>query len=176
MLAWLKKWLLGENKASRAATAAKGINRRGFLGGIFASTVAAKTGLIGKLLETPEPIVEFDPILISLIQRSIPSLMAYHIMGVQPMTGPTGLIFTLRSRYTQTNDRTPLYPVDDTPSLGEGLEYLGLPSPVQSLDDTFEWFQHPPIEHYAPNLQYQVGEHPDRQIQNHQFSEQQLDD
>jgi hypothetical protein len=42
----------------------------------------------------------FDPIMISLLRRTMPNLMAYDIMGVQPMTGPTGLIFALRSRYT----------------------------------------------------------------------------
>lgn len=41
----------------------------------------------------------FDPILISLVRRSLPNLIAYDIAGVQPMTGPTGLIFALRSRY-----------------------------------------------------------------------------
>lgn len=41
----------------------------------------------------------FDPIMISLLRRTMPNLMAYDIMGVQPMTGPTGLIFALRSRY-----------------------------------------------------------------------------
>ena len=41
----------------------------------------------------------FDPVLISLVRRSMPNLIAYDICGVQPMTGPTGLIFALRSRY-----------------------------------------------------------------------------
>ena len=42
----------------------------------------------------------FDPVLISLVRRSMPNLIAYDICGVQPMTGPTGLIFAMRSRYT----------------------------------------------------------------------------
>ena len=42
----------------------------------------------------------FDPILISLIRRSMPNLIAYDLCGVQPMTGPTGLIFAMKSRYT----------------------------------------------------------------------------
>ena len=41
----------------------------------------------------------FDPVLISLVRRSMPNLIAYDVCGVQPMTGPTGLIFALRSRY-----------------------------------------------------------------------------
>ena len=41
----------------------------------------------------------FDPILIGLVRRALPNLMAYDICGVQPMTGPTGLIFAMRSQY-----------------------------------------------------------------------------
>jgi hypothetical protein len=41
----------------------------------------------------------FDPILISLVRRALPNLIAYDIAGVQPMTGPTGLIFAMRARY-----------------------------------------------------------------------------
>ena len=44
----------------------------------------------------------FDPVLISLVRRAMPNLMAYDICGVQPMTGPTGLIFAMRSRYANT--------------------------------------------------------------------------
>ena len=42
----------------------------------------------------------WDPILISLVRRAMPNLIAYDVAGVQPMTGPTGLIFAMRSRYT----------------------------------------------------------------------------
>jgi hypothetical protein len=49
----------------------------------------------------------FDPVLISLIRRSMPNLIAYDICGVQPMNGPTGLIFAMRSRYeSQTGTET----------------------------------------------------------------------
>ena len=49
----------------------------------------------------------FDPVLISLVRRAMPNLIAYDICGVQPMTGPTGLIFALRSRYAdQAGDET----------------------------------------------------------------------
>lgn len=41
----------------------------------------------------------FDPVLISLVRRAMPNLIAYDIAGVQPMTGPTGLIFAMRARY-----------------------------------------------------------------------------
>ena len=42
----------------------------------------------------------YDPVLISLVRRSMPNLMTYDVMGVQPMTGPVGLVFAMRSRYT----------------------------------------------------------------------------
>jgi len=48
----------------------------------------------------------YDPILISLIRRAMPNLVAYDICGVQPMTGPTGLIFAMRSQYANSSSRT----------------------------------------------------------------------
>jgi hypothetical protein len=45
----------------------------------------------------------YDPILISLVRRSLPKLIAYDVCGVQPMTGPTGLIFAMRSKYAAQN-------------------------------------------------------------------------
>ena len=45
------------------------------------------------------PAAGFDPVLISLIRRAMPNLVAYDLAGVQPMSGPTGLIFAMRSRY-----------------------------------------------------------------------------
>ena len=51
------------------------------------------------------PVAGFDPVLISLIRRAMPNLVAYDLAGVQPMNGPTGLIFAMRSRFTsQTGD------------------------------------------------------------------------
>jgi len=49
---------------------------------------------------TGSGISNFDPILISLVRRSLPNLIAYDVAGVQPMTGPTGLIFAMRARYS----------------------------------------------------------------------------
>ena len=49
---------------------------------------------------TGSAVANWDPILISLVRRAMPNLIAYDIAGVQPMTGPTGLIFAMRSRYT----------------------------------------------------------------------------
>ena len=47
----------------------------------------------------------FDPILIGLVRRALPNLMAYDVCGVQPMTGPTGLIFAMRSVYASDSAR-----------------------------------------------------------------------
>jgi Major capsid protein Gp23 len=64
---------------------------------------------------TGSGISNFDPILISLIRRAMPNLIAYDICGVQPMTGPTGLVFAMRSRYTsQTGPENFYNEVDDT--------------------------------------------------------------
>jgi len=51
----------------------------------------------------------FDPVLISLVRRSMPNLIAYDLAGVQPMTGPTGLIFAMRSRYTSQTGSEALF-------------------------------------------------------------------
>jgi hypothetical protein len=48
----------------------------------------------------------YDPVLISLVRRAMPNLIAYDIAGVQPMTGPTGLIFAMRSNYKTHGDGT----------------------------------------------------------------------
>ena len=48
----------------------------------------------------------WDPILISLVRRAMPNLVAYDICGVQPMTGPTGLIFAMKARYVDTTSAT----------------------------------------------------------------------
>jgi len=46
---------------------------------------------------------KYDPILIGLVRRAMPNLIAYDICGVQPMTAPTGLIFAMKSRYNSVN-------------------------------------------------------------------------
>jgi hypothetical protein len=56
----------------------------------------------------------FDPVLISLVRRSMPNLIAYDIAGVQPMTGPTGLIFAMRARFTNQTGTEALYNEADT--------------------------------------------------------------
>jgi hypothetical protein len=67
-----------------------------FLGEASPTNSAGTGGFTGSGGQT---VAGFDPVLISLIRRSMPNLIAYDICGVQPMQGPTGLIFAMRSKY-----------------------------------------------------------------------------
>ena len=58
---------------------------------------------------TGSSVDNFDPVLISLVRRSMPNLIAYDICGVQPMTGPTGLIFAMRPRFSRQGGPEALY-------------------------------------------------------------------
>ena len=50
----------------------------------------------------------WNPVLISLVRRAMPNMMAYDVCGVQPMSGPTGLIFAMKSKYkTKKPNLTP---------------------------------------------------------------------
>jgi hypothetical protein len=51
----------------------------------------------------------WNPVLISLVRRAMPNLMAYDVCGVQPMSGPTGLIFAMKSRYTNNSGAEALF-------------------------------------------------------------------
>jgi len=63
----------------------------------------------------------FDPVLISLVRRAAPAMIAYDMMGVQPMTQPTGLIFAMKSRYTSQNGPEALFNEADTDFAGTGI-------------------------------------------------------
>ena len=65
------------------------------------------------------PVAGFDPVLISLIRRSMPNLVAYDLAGVQPMNGPTGLIFAMRSRFTNQSGTEALFNEADTAFSGQ---------------------------------------------------------
>ena len=60
------------------------------------------------------PTAGFDPVLISLIRRSMPNLVAYDLAGVQPMSGPTGLIFAMRSRKSSQSGTETFFDEVDT--------------------------------------------------------------
>jgi hypothetical protein len=65
------------------------------------------------------PVAGFDPVLISLIRRAMPNLVAYDLAGVQPMSGPTGLIFAMRSRYSDQSGTEALFNEADTAFSGQ---------------------------------------------------------
>ena len=65
------------------------------------------------------PTAGFDPVLISLIRRAMPNLVAYDLAGVQPMNGPTGLIFAMRSRYTNQSGTEALFDEANTAFSGQ---------------------------------------------------------
>jgi hypothetical protein len=85
--------LENQEKALMEAIPANGLGSAGAL-----SSDSSYNGLAG-----------FDPILISLVRRSMPNIVAYDIAGVQPMTGPTGLVFALRSNYIARNGAEALF-------------------------------------------------------------------
>ena len=71
------------------------------------------------------PVAGFDPVLISLIRRSMPNLVAYDLAGVQPMSGPTGLIFAMRSRYTNQSGTEAFYNEANTAFSGQSSNDFG---------------------------------------------------
>lgn len=85
------------------------------------------------------PIDTFDPVLISLVRRAMPNLIAYDICGTQPMTGPTGLIFAMRSRYGNSASLGTTAAVGNTKTAGETFynEVDGTWSSVTSGANTF---------------------------------------
>jgi len=72
------------------------------------------TAGFGGLSAAAGPTAGFDPVLISLIRRAMPNLVAYDLAGVQPMNGPTGLIFAMRSRYKTQSGTEALFNEADT--------------------------------------------------------------
>ena len=72
--------------------------------------------------QTGSAIANWDPILISLVRRAMPNLIAYDICGVQPMTGPTGLIFAMKSRFTSNSGTEALFNEPDTDFSGTGTQ------------------------------------------------------
>lgn len=65
-------------------------------------------------------VAKFDPVLISLVRRAAPAMIAYDICGVQPMTQPTGLIFAMKSKYTSQNGTEALFNEANTAFSGKG--------------------------------------------------------
>ena len=75
--------------------------------GLGAGTVTPAGSALGNA--NTAGLAGFDPVLISLVRRAMPNLMAYDVCGVQPMSGPTGLIFAMRSRYENQTGEEALF-------------------------------------------------------------------
>jgi len=77
------------------------------------------TGTPGFSSGASSPVAGFDPVLISLIRRAMPNLVAYDLAGVQPMNGPTGLIFAMRSKYNKQDGPETFFNEVDTAFSGQ---------------------------------------------------------
>ena len=96
----------------------------------------AGTGGFGGGSAAGGPTAGYDPILISLVRRAVPNLIAYDICGVQPMTGPTGLIFAMRARYGSQAGDEALFNEADTDFAGTGTHANTLPNANTQLITT----------------------------------------
>jgi hypothetical protein len=102
---------------------------------------------------TGASISNWDPILISLVRRAMPNLIAYDIAGVQPMTGPTGLIFAMRSRYDAQNGTEALF--DEADSDFSGRNKAG--SAVDGYSTTAHAGTNPEVLNDSPAGTYTKG-------------------
>jgi hypothetical protein len=102
---------------------------------------------------TGASISNWDPILISLVRRAMPNLIAYDIAGVQPMTGPTGLIFAMRSRYNAQNGTEALF--DEADSDFSGRNKAG--SAVDGYSTTAHAGTNPEVLNDSPAGTYTKG-------------------
>tara|TARA_B100000965_G_scaffold38969_1_gene28729 strand:- start:4496 stop:5920 length:1425 start_codon:yes stop_codon:yes gene_type:complete len=110
------------------------------------------------------PTAGFDPVLISLIRRAMPNLVAYDLAGVQPMTGPTGLIFAMRSRYTSQSGTEAFY--DEVDSAFSGRDKAsngedGMTDPIAGMGTTAQSGTNPSVLNpvgSASSLAYRVGQ------------------
>ena len=110
------------------------------------------------------PTAGFDPVLISLIRRSMPNLVAYDLAGVQPMSGPTGLIFAMRSRYTNQSGTEAFFNEPDTAFSGqnEGFDLTnGMTGAAAGLGTTVQSGTNPSVLNptgTADKTAYSVGQ------------------
>ena len=87
---------------------------RAFLSEQPTNSTGSSGATAGFSANASSPNAGFDPVLISLIRRSMPNLVAYDLAGVQPMNGPTGLIFAMRSKYSTQGGTEALFDEADS--------------------------------------------------------------
>ena len=88
----------------------------------------AQSSFLSENNQTVSAVSNYDPVLISLVRRAMPNLIAYDVAGVQPMSGPTGLIFAMKSRYNGAGDS----PSNTKITTGD-VEALGLTEPATAF-------------------------------------------
>jgi hypothetical protein len=110
------------------------------------------------------PVAGFDPVLISLIRRAMPNLIAYDLAGVQPMSGPTGLIFAMRSRYSTMTGTETFYNEVDSAFSGQSAGFnktQGWSSAATGMGTTAQSGTNPGVlspTATATNTAYDVGQ------------------
>jgi len=109
------------------------------------------------------PTAGFDPVLISLIRRSMPNLVAYDLAGVQPMSGPTGLIFAMRSRYTNQSGNEAFFNEVDSAYSGQdgGFDVVGFGSTAVGIGTSVQSGTNPSVLNptaTADQTTYTVGQ------------------
>ncbi len=110
------------------------------------------------------PVAGFDPVLISLIRRAMPNLVAYDLAGVQPMSGPTGLIFAMRSRYSNQAGTEALFNEADTAFSGQSASFnnvSGMTSATSGMGTTAQNGSNPGLLNptaTATETDYNVGQ------------------
>jgi hypothetical protein len=125
---------------------------------------AGASGGFGGSAAAAGPTAGFDPVLISLIRRSMPNLVAYDLAGVQPMSGPTGLIFAMRSRYINQSGTEAFYNEVDSAFSGQdaGLdETAGFSDAAAGIGTTAQSGTNPSVLNpvgTATSTAYNVGQ------------------
>ena len=125
---------------------------------------AGASGAFGGSSAAGGPTAGFDPVLISLIRRSMPNLVAYDLAGVQPMSGPTGLIFAMRSRYTNQSGNESFYNESDSAFSGQdaGFNIAGFGSTAAGIGTTAQSGTNPsvlnPVGGAGDQTAYNVGQ------------------
>ena len=133
-------------------------------GGMIAEQPTNAVGNGGYTSSGGQTVAGFDPVLISLIRRSMPNLVAYDLAGVQPMSGPTGLIFAMRSRYTNQSGTEAFFDEPDTAFSGqnEGFDLTnGMSGAAAGLGTTVQSGTNPSVLNptgTADKTDYSVGQ------------------
>jgi len=133
-------------------------------GPTMSGNAAGASGAFGSGATAAGPVAGFDPVLISLIRRAMPNLVAYDLAGVQPMSGPTGLIFAMRSRYINQSGTEAFFDEVDSAFSGQDQgrdETAGFSDVTAGLGTTAQSGTNPAVLNpvgTASSTDYRVGQ------------------